>query len=277
MSDGLDQSVTTMLAKDEGLIDLAGTALLIAEYLTHPFDKQLYLNRLDKMAAAIRSQLTPAQSATDIIDALNFYLFGQVNYTGNTNDYYNPDNSFLNRVMDGRTGIPLTLSMIYLEIGWRLRLPLWGIGLPGHFIVGYGAEADPIYIDVFHRGQRITEDDCLALSNTPSQRHDTFKRQFLRPVSKKAMLYRLLLNLKHIYLDQQKWPDALKTIDLMMILRPPEIGNLRDRGLIYYRLNRLSEAVTDLQRYIFLAPENRDIDAIKDHLKKIEAALLRLN
>lgn len=277
MSDGLDQSVTTILAKDEGLIDLAGTALLIAEYLTHPFDKQLYLNRLDKMAAAIRSQLTPAQSATDIIDTLNFYLFGQVNYAGNTNDYYNPNNSFLNRVMDGRTGIPLTLSIIYLEIGWRLRLPLWGIGLPGHFIVGYGAEADPIYIDVFHRGQRITEEDCLALSNIPAQRHDTFKRQFLRPVSKKAMLYRLLLNLKHIYLDQQKWPDALKTIDLMMILRPQEIGNLRDRGLIYYRLNRLSEAVTDLQRYIFLAPENRDIDAIKDHLKKIETALLRLN
>ena len=277
MFDSLDQSVTTILAKDEGLIDLASTALLIAEYFTHPFDKQSYLNRLDKMAATIRPQITSDQSASDIIDALNFYLFGQVNYAGNADDYYNPDNSFLNRVMDGRKGIPLTLSIIYLEIGWRLRLPLWGIGLPGHFIVGYGAEADPIYIDVFHRGQRLTEDDCFALSNNPVRRREIFKRQFLRPVSKKAMLYRLLLNLKHIYLDQQNWPAALKTINLMMILRPQEIGNLRDRGLIYHRLDRLNAAITDLQRYIFLVPNSPDIDAVREHLGKIETTLLRLN
>lgn len=277
MLDGLDQSVTAILAKDEGLIDLAGTALLIAEHLTHPFDVPSYLQRLDKMAATIRPQITANQPAAEIIDALNFYLFGQVNYAGNADDYYNPNNSFLNRVMDGRKGIPLTLSIIYLEVGWRLRLPLWGIGLPGHFIVGYGAEADPIYIDVFRRGQILTEDDCVALSNSPVQRRDLFKRQFLRPVAKKAMLYRLLLNLKHIYLDQQNWPAALKTINLMVILRPQEMGNLRDRGLIHHRLDHFNDAITDLQRYIFLAPRNADIDTIKEHLHKIETTLLRLN
>ncbi|MCB0211024.1 MAG: tetratricopeptide repeat protein [Anaerolineae bacterium] len=271
------ETVTNILRKDEGLIDLAATALLIAEHLTHPFNKQLYLNRLDKMAAALRPRVAAADSQEEIIDALNTFLFGQIRLSGNADDYYNPNNSFLNRVLDTRKGIPILLSVIYLEIGHRLHLPLWGVSLPGHFITAYGAENAPIFIDVFNRGRILTEDDCLEIARIPADSRATFRKQYLRPVSKKHILYRMLLNLKHIYLDQHNWANALKTMNLLMILRPKETGNLRDRGLIYHRLGRYHAAITDLQRYLFLNPNIVDAKDIKERLELIETELARLN
>ena len=169
------ETVTNILRKDEGLIDLAATALLIAEHLTQPFNKQLYLDRLDKIAAALRPRIAAADSDNEIIDTLNYFLFGQIRLSGNTDDYYNPNNSFLNRVLDTRKGIPISLSVIYMEIGQRLHLPLWGVSLPGHFIAAYGAENDPIFIDVFNRGRILTEDDCFEIARIPADDQATFK------------------------------------------------------------------------------------------------------
>lgn len=277
MLDDASQSVTNILRKDEGLINLAATSLLIAEHLTRPFDKQIYLDRLDRMAATVQPQVTAAKSDHEIIESLNHFLFRQIRLAGNDRDYYNPNNSFLNRVMDSRQGIPISLSVIYLEMGIRLGLPVWGIGLPGHFITGYGAETAPIFIDVFNQGRILTEDDCLKISRIPFDERETFRRQFLKPVSKKQILYRILLNLKYIYLDQQNWSNALKTLKLIMVLRPNEITNLRDRGLIYYRLDHLHDAIFDLQRYLFLVPESTETKTLKEHLEVMETTLTRLN
>jgi regulator of sirC expression with transglutaminase-like and TPR domain len=228
------------------------------------------------MAEAVQPALVVAETDQDRIEALNQYLFGQLHFTGNTNNYYHADNSLLHKVLDLRTGIPITLSLVYLEIGWRLGLPLWGIGLPGHFIVGYGPPEDPLYLDVFNGGLLLSEADCLALARVPLSDRLAFKEHFLKPASRKAILYRMLLNLKQIYLKAEQWEEAYRLVDLMLIVGH-QTTDLRDRGLIAHRLDRRQAAIFDLQRYLFLLPHAPDAEWLKKRVETMEEELLRLN
>jgi regulator of sirC expression with transglutaminase-like and TPR domain len=264
------------LAKDQAEINLAYAALLFAEYLTGPIDVSLYLSRLDAMAEALQPALLSAETDQDRVEAINQYLFGELHFTGNTNNYYHADNSFLHKVLDLCTGIPISLSLVYLEIGWRLGLPLWGIGLPGHFIVGYGPPDDPLYLDVFNGGLLLSEADCLALARVPMSNRQSFREYFLKPASKKAILYRMLLNLKQIYLKAEQWEEAYRLVDLMLIVGH-QTTDIRDRGLIAYRLERRQAAIFDLQRYLFLLPHARDAAWLKKRVETMEEELLRLN
>lgn len=265
------------LAKKDERINLAYAALLFSACLAETFDPARYLARLDEIAHAVQAPVVSARTDEDKLTRLNDYLFGELGFFGNAQDYYNPQNSFLNKVLDLRTGIPISLSVIYIEIGWRLGLPLWGIGLPGHFIVGYGQPDSPIFIDVFNQGRFLSEDDCLAQAHVSPANRLSFREQFLRPVSKKAILHRMLLNLKHIYVRQEAWTEAYLVVDLILAVRRDLISEIRDRGLLAYQLHRLQDAVFDLNRYLFLAPTSPDADQLKTQIEAIEVALLRLN
>ncbi|MBI1877544.1 MAG: transglutaminase family protein [Chloroflexi bacterium] len=236
-----------------------------------------YLALLDDMAEALRPAIQSTITAEEKLWALNHYLFEELQFHGNSQNYYDPDNSFLNQVLDRRTGIPISLSVICLEVGWRLGLPLVGLGLPGHFIVGYGLPDAPIYIDAFNRGALLSEDDCLALCRVPWSERRTFRQQFLIPATKKAILFRMLLNLKQIYLRSENWEPAYRTIDLMLVVQPDQTEELRDRGIVAFRLNRLRQAIFDIQRYLFLNPDTSDADWLRQHLELIEERLSRLN
>lgn len=277
MTDLIRETFADIVRKDEPNIDLGYAALLMAEHLTQPFDTGEYLDRLDRMAAAVKTAVQAAQTDQEVIQAINSYLFGQIRFLGNSDDYYDPHNSFLNWVLDLRRGIPITLSLIYLELGRRLELPLWGIGMPGHFIVAYGAESNPIYIDPFNQGRILSEADCFDICNVSATHQSTFKEQFLRPVSKRAILYRMLLNLKYIYFNQLDWEAALKTVDMMRLVRPDYHDELRDRGLILSQLGRRQEAIAALQRYLFLMPDGKDAATLKERIATLESELLRLN
>lgn len=277
MSQKIRDAFAKELAKDETQLDLAAAALLIAGYLTKTAELKAYLTLLDKMAQGVQPSTPMTNTDLGNIKALNRYLFTELNFYGNTANYYHPNNSFLNRVLDLKTGIPISLSVIYLEVGWRLGLPLWGIGLPGHFIVGYGSSDDPIYIDVFNQGRILSEDDCLAICRIPPGGYATFKEEFLRPMTKQAILYRMLLNLKQIYVRQENWATAYKTVDLMVLVRPREISEIRDRGLLAYRLDKLQEAIFDIKRYLFLASDSIDVSWLERRLEVMEERLLRLN
>jgi regulator of sirC expression with transglutaminase-like and TPR domain len=265
------------LAKQETQLDLAQAALLLSEYLTQPFDCSAYLARLDQMAEETRSVVAGAITPLQQIEALNNYIFGQLNFLGNSGNYYLPDNSFLNRVLDTKTGIPISLSVIYLEVGRRLALPLWGIGMPGHFIVGGGSRSKPIYIDVFNRGALLSEDECLAICHVSPTERQAFRERYLQPSHKKAILFRMLLNLKQIYVRRESWLEAYKTVDLMLLVYPTQLEELRDRGLLAYRLGRLQEAIFDLNRYLFLRPTGQDIEWLAERVEKMEEKLMRLN
>lgn len=266
------------LAQADPQLNLARAALLIAEHLNDVSELTgYYLALLDDIAETLQPAMRLASTAAEQIETLTHFLFEELGFHGNSDNYYDPNNSFLDKVLDRRTGIPISLSVICLEIGWRLGLPMAGLGLPGRFIVGYGVPDTPIYIDAFNRGTVLSEDDCLALCGVPFSERLAFREQFLIPASKKAILFRMLLNLKQIYLRQENWEQVYRTVDFMLIVQPDQIGEVRDRGVAAYRLNRLREAAFDMQRYLFLNPEASDANWLKQHLEMIEEKLSRLN
>jgi len=278
MRNRIREAFTFELEQGHQRLNLAKAALLLAEYITQPFDVIMYLARLDEMALALEPKFTVAPSERYKLDLLRHHLFQHYGFVGNTDNYYQPENSFLNRVMELRTGIPITLSVIYLEIGWRLGLPLWGIGLPRHFIVGFGAKNDPTYIDVFNGGKILTVDDCLEIVNVAAINREPFRRQFLKPVTSKEILFRLLLNLKQIYFNQRDWPQAYKTAELLTLVNPGQLNELKDLGLLALQLNRLQDALFYFRRYLFLTPNlPEDIEWLQERIGVIEEQLLQLN
>lgn len=258
-------------------VNLAYAALLIAECLSGPVDNSLYLALLDDIAATVEPAITQATSDEAILQALNHHFFTELKFSGTVKNYYHPENSFLNRVLDLRQGIPISLSAIYLEVGWRLGLPLWGINLPGHFIVGYGPVVAPIYIDVFGQGRFLREDECVAIAQERLSNPQQIKERYLKPAGKKTILFRMLMNLKQIYVGLENWELAYRVVDLMLTIGPVQPSEYRDRGLIAYRLNRLRGAIRDIERYLFLVPHSPDAAWLKQHLETMEEKLLRLN
>lgn len=265
------------VAKKDEKINLARAALLFSACLTGAVKPEVYLARLDRLAAAAAGPVRAAVTAETRLAALNHYLFEELGFLGNAGDYYNPRNSFLDQVLTLKTGIPISLSVLYMEVGWRLRLPLWGIGMPGHFIVGYGPVDRPLYIDVFNRGRLLSEDDCMETARVLPSNRLAFRDRFLQPVSKKMILQRMLLNLKYIYLRQESWAEAYQVVDMLLLVRPGQTNELRDRGLLAQRLNRLQAAIFDLQRYLFLAPDSPETAELKQQVEVMEAQLARLN
>ena len=264
------------LAKDDNL-ELAHAALLMAAYLDETVDPAVYLNRLSGMGAAGRPLVEAEVEVGGQIESLNRYFFQELGFHGNENDYYNPDNSFLNKVLDQRSGIPISLSVLYLELGWQFGLPLYGVGMPLHFIVGCRINDQPHFIDVFNQGNWLSEADCLDICQLPLSDLEPFRREHLQPVSKKAILFRMLLNLKQIYINQKVWDRAYKVVDLLLEIQPDQPSEIRDRGLIAYRLNHLQEAIFDIKHYLSYSPDQGEADWLREHVVKMEEKLLRSN
>jgi regulator of sirC expression with transglutaminase-like and TPR domain len=265
------------LAKSNKQSNLAKLALLMAQYLTHPFDTAPFLRILDDIADSVAEDICFAPNDAHKIELLNDCLFTEYQFSGNQQAYYHPDNSLLNRVLETGKGIPITLSLVYIEIGARLDLPVWGVGIPRHFIVGYGNPGNPIYIDAFSRGKILSEADCLELSHVSAAQLAQFRERFLKPVSTRSILFRMLANLKYIYVSKKDWEAAYKTIDLMLAIHPGQLTELKERGLLARRLDRLHDAVIDLKRFLFLAPNHVDADWVEQQIETLETELLRLN
>ncbi len=258
-------------------INLARGALLISKAINSRVDVDASLAKLDDMAQAVRVSARDDGSVQQRFDALNAYFFEQEHFSGNRADYYHPQNSFLDQVLVTKTGLPITLSVIYLEIGWRLKLPLAGIGLPGHFLVAFNVEGQPVYLDPFNEGGFLTEDDCMDIAQIPEDDRIPFRRDYLKPVSKRDILARMLLNLQQIYVSHQNWQSAHQVVDLQIAVHPGEAHHLRDRGLIAYRLHNFQNAVFDIQQYLVQNPKAADAEWLYAHLEIWQKKLLRLN
>lgn len=265
------------LDKGNARLNLARAALIMAAYLGESFEVADYVAQLDALAQPLQAAAARATTDPARLHMLNAYLFEQHGFGGNANDYYRPENSFLNRVLDDRVGIPITLSVIYLEVGWRLHLPVWGIAMPHHFIVGFGSTALPTYIDVFNRGRILSLADCLEIVNVDPINADTFRRRFLKPVTPKEILYRILLNLKHIYFNHKDWSQAYKTVDMLTLINPNRPTELKDLGLLALQQNRLQDALFYLKRFLFLSAKTQDTAWIEERVDLIEERLLTLN
>ena len=223
--------------------------------------------------------------------ALNTYLFDELGFVGNEADYSDPRNSFLNEVIDRRTGIPITLSLVYMEVARRAGLPVEGINFPGHFLLRCRAGRKHTYyedliIDPFHGGALLSHDLLAqqAAEHGDSSEPARFESRLLPRATKQQILSRMLMNLKRVYVNMQSFPQARNIADMLIAVDPSAIGELRDRGLLAYNLKDFSGALRDLQAYLKLIPsgaqddeERKDRERIWEHVKTLRKRVASLN
>lgn len=226
------QLFTEAVNGPENRLDLARTALLIASEAYPGLDILRYVAKLEVMAAAVRSVVTTTDDPALKIESLNAYLFAERGFRGNVEEYYDPRNSFLNDVIDRRLGIPITLSIIYMEVGRRVGMPLQGVGMPGHFIMKYAEPEGDIYIDPFNQGQILSRQACEELIQQLYSEPVPFQETFLAPVSKKQILARMLMNLKAIYMHTKEYLKALSVVERLLIIQPDVEQEMKDRAAL---------------------------------------------
>jgi regulator of sirC expression with transglutaminase-like and TPR domain len=268
-----------MVSKPEHRIDLASAALLIALDEYPNLNVQEYLHRIDKVASKIRADIDfPVQDRPiDAIERISRYLFQTEGFHGNIENYYDPRNSFLNDVLDRRTGIPITLSLVYIEVGKRLGLNLQGVGMPGHFIVKYLYRTVEIFVDPFHQGEILLVEGCKKRLRQIYGEDFQFDPSFLNSVGKHQILTRILNNLKSIYLSNKDYSKALNTIEKLLVINPDAPQETRDRAAVHYKLGNLSSALVDWASYLELQPEAPDSDEVKNYLKVVGQLLAMRN
>ena len=267
-----------ILGCEENEIDLAETALRIAEKEYPGLDVQHYLGRLDELAARALSHLPVPAGPAETVAALNREFFEIQGFRGNSEDYYDPRNSYLNEVLDRRLGIPITLSIVYMAIGRRLGLALEGVAFPGHFLVKLTTDDSMLVLDPFVRGLALSEAELsLRLQEVLGTDAPVFTTDLLATAGKKEILTRMLRNVKSIYLHKQEFDRALYAANCLLLLIPNSSDELRDRGLIYERLECFRAALEDYQRYLELAPQAADSREIRARLPTLLSATARLN
>jgi regulator of sirC expression with transglutaminase-like and TPR domain len=248
--------------------DLATPALMIAQLECPSLDPAPYLEQLDAMGAAARERLAASGCLQDTrtsdtaVDVLNAYLFDEEGFSGNRERYDDPGNSFLSEVLERRTGIPITLAVVYMEVARRAGIHIDGVNFPGHFLMRFA----PLILDPFHRGARLSEHDCRRLLQRHVGDDAAFDPALLAPATKTQMLTRMLLNLKRVYVRLHSFPQARNATELLLAVDPPALAELRDRGLLAYHMNDFAAALRDLQQYLhFTAGAEVDEDARSDH------------
>ena len=237
--------------------ELAPAALAIARVEYPTLEAQRYLDRLDEMGARAAERLGPISELTsEAIQAFNEYLYDEEGFTGNREQYDDPRNSFLNEVLDRRTGIPITLAVVYLEVARRAKLAITGVNFPGHFLLRApgGITGDELIIDPFHGGALLSEFDCRQLLRSHVGEEAAFDRSLLAPATRHDIVVRMLVNLKRLYVRMRSFPQARFASTLLLAADPSAVHELRDRGLLAYHLEDFSSALRDLEEYLRLSP-----------------------
>lgn len=256
--------------------DLAEAALLIAQEEQPELDIAAYLQRLDALAAEVRARVPEPSTPAATLARLNELLFQEERLNGNAADYYDPRNSFLNEVLDRKIGIPITLSVIYMEVGRRLGMNIFGVGFPGHFLVKYTGPDGEVILDPFHGGTSLTHEQLAQKLRDMYGEGSPFLTQIprlLTPASKREILVRMLRNLKGVYLQKNDFPRALNAIDRIVLVDPTLATEFRDRGAVQQRLGHLQAATQDFRRYLQMAPQAPDAEAIRGMLVRTTAQL----
>ena len=253
-------------------IDLAEAAFLIAATEYPGLDIKNQLAILDSLSGGARRRLTDENNPLSCINNLSEYLFDEVGFRGNVDDYYDPRNSFLNEVLSRHLGIPITLSLVCLEVGKRLGIPLVAVGLPGHFLLRHLDEQD-LFIDPFYRGILLSEEECAQRLRQVTQANVAWDSRYLAPVSNRDFIVRILRNLKGIYLSREDHRRAVDIIDMLLVLRPNAADEWRDRGLARYQLGRYVEALDDLRKYTDAAPPGPDAEGVQRLIGRIQDLL----
>jgi regulator of sirC expression with transglutaminase-like and TPR domain len=262
-------------------VSLAEGALWIAasEYPGLAIDD--YLACLHDMAAKLRGRLRADIAIADKLMALNHYLFDELGFSGNSDDFYDPRNSFLNEVIERRVGIPITLGVIYIEIGRRIGLGLHGVSFPGHFLVKCALRDGVVVLDPYSRGVSLDADELqqrLRAAGSPGDVDGAILAHLLGAASNKEVLGRMLRNLKGIYVERADWLRALSASERVIALLPDDAGEeYRDRAGIYLKLECIRAALGDFNTYLRQCPGAADAETVAAQIAELVPRVARLN
>ena len=273
-------------------LDRAALAIARIEY--PQLEALAYVARLDEMGEVARQwiarhvEATGDESPLARVNALNAYLFGDQRFSGNRERYEDPRNSCLNQVIDRRSGMPITLSIVYMEVGRRAGLAVDGVNFPGHFLVRVpdtvGRRSRGLIVDPFHAGALLSQHHCRALLQKHVGDEVAFSRSLMAPATRTQVIVRMLLNLKRVYMNMRSFPQARDVTDLLLAITPSALSELRDRGLLAYHLNDISSALRDLQTYLTLASMGEATEdtreehtQIWEHVKTLRRRVAGLN
>lgn len=275
--------------------DLAAPAFLIARLEYPHVDPEPYLDRIDEMGDAASHRVARETGGPDAplaarVDALNQYLFNELGFFGNRERYDDPRNSCLNEVLDKRTGIPITLALVYIEVSRRAGIRTEGINFPGHFLVRAMQDLhtdDPdegLIVDPFHGGAILDEGDCRALLQRHLGDEAAFEPSLLARATRRQVMVRMLLNLKRLYVRMRSFPQARQVSDVLLTLQPSSLAELRDRGLLAYHMNDVFHALKDLEQYLKIArlgdqdeEQRKETEQVWEHVKTLRRRAAQMN
>jgi len=259
-------------------IDLARAALAIARTEYPRLEPDLYLRRLQGLAQRVRARLTRNPTPAETIGVVNSVLFDEEQFRGNVDDYYDPRNSFLNEVLDRKLGIPITLALVYEEVARRAGLQLFGVGMPGHFLLKhYDVDGRQVILDPFHGGALLSLQECQRRLDKIYSGQMQLQSELLSSVSRRRWLTRLLNNLKTIYLSSRNFRKALVMADLILAIYPRSPEDVKQRAALRYNLGQMRNALLDFEDYLKMLPEASDADEIRAVILAIRRTLASWN
>jgi regulator of sirC expression with transglutaminase-like and TPR domain len=267
------QSFQEMMQRPEAEIDLARTALLVAAENDPSLDVESEMARLDAWANELGRRIQPDWNNLQRLARLRAFMYEDLGFKGDVRGYYSPANSMLHSVMTRRLGIPLTLSIVFMEIGWRLGIPFEGVGFPGHFLVRLTGEPGDLLLDPYDHGASVHEEDCRRMIELTTGGTVPYDPSMIRSLGKRDMIARLLFNLKVACLKAGDSQGALSAVERLLLLHPDEPPELRDRGLLLYKLDRYREARASMRAYLRARPDALDREVIERHLSALEMML----
>jgi regulator of sirC expression with transglutaminase-like and TPR domain len=275
----LSERFTQIISGPDADIPLTEAALLVASQQYPDLDLAHWLGRIDAMAAGLQQRTGADASIRERITALNRYLFGELGFAPNSDDYYDPRNSFLNDVLERRVGIPITLSLLYMELGNRVGLTLRGVCFPGHFLVKSEVPEGIVVLDPYAGGISLGVADLQR--RLREVRGGEVSRAIIAGLlvaaSRKEILLRMLRNLKAVYLRRHDLDRALAVMEWIVGAEPDHAPEVRDRGMVYQELNCFRAAIADFERYLRLDPECSDAEDVRQRLIELQRSAARLN
>jgi regulator of sirC expression with transglutaminase-like and TPR domain len=252
-------------------IDLARAALAVARVEYPELDEAHELSRLDALAE--RAGGAGGADPADSLERLRRFLFEEEGFRGNADEYYDPRNSCLNDVLDRKLGIPITLSVLTMEVGRRIGLEIAGVGLPGHFIVSAAVGDRAVLLDPFHGGMVLTPTSAADVASRAVGRPVKLEEAHWTPCTRRQIIVRMLRNLKTIYARRADWDRALATVDRLLLVDPDTPLHLRDRGTVLVRAGRLWEGAAEWEAYLQRFPNAQDADSFRQELRRIRQEL----
>jgi len=273
---GMDGLLDLLAGRNEN-VSLDAAALQLAT-IEHPgLDPEPYIALLDSHAAELGERVDDETSGEDFVRLMNDYLVEELGFRGNEKDYYSASNSCLNMVLTERTGIPITLAVLYMEVGRRLERPVYGIGLPGHFLVQYDDKEFSTFIDPFNGGRLLFEQECLELTKQVIGYDASSDSSVLLPVSKRHIVIRMLNNLRAVYFKQQNPEKSAAVLDLLITAEPTAAEAYKHRGVCRSQMELFKGARTDFEMYLRLEPQASDRGEVEAQIERLKRWLARLH